>query len=61
MEEEGGCPAAGVSMSALGKYSSGTCMIVANDASVKADPGSQWAAKKQSSGARNCNEKTGYL
>jgi 3-methylcrotonyl-CoA carboxylase beta subunit len=44
-EEEGGCPAAGV-VCGLGKIHGRTCMIVANDASVKAGAWFPMAAKK---------------
>ena len=52
-EEEGGCPAAGVIV-VLGYVGQKLCVIVANDASVKAGAWFPISAKKKSTRTGNC-------
>jgi hypothetical protein len=53
-EEYGGCPAAGV-VTGIGYVSGEQCMIVANDATVKAGAWFPMAGKKKSPRAGNLN------
>jgi len=61
-KEYGGCPAGGVVMG-IGYVSSKQCIIVANDATVKAGAWFPISAKKEPKSSRNCHGKqtTYYL
>ena len=55
-EEYGGCPSGGVVV-VIGYVSGKQCIVVANDATVKAGAWFPITAKKKSSSSRNCDGK----